>query len=569
MKRWQIGLLAWALVGPAMNSTHELLAQERLQEQPADVVIQNGKLFTPSGWFEGALAVRGDRIVAVGLPVDLDKWIGPRTQRLDAHGASVTPGFNDAHIHFLSGSLTLFQVDLSDIEPLTEVEQAIKTFAAQHPDKPWILGRGWQYGTFAGGLPHKDLLDRLVPDRPALMRCYDGHTLWANSRALEAAGITRSTADPEGGVIVRDLATGEPTGVLKEAAQKLFDDVVPQPTRSEKLDALRFGIATAHRLGVTSVQDAGVGLAELDLFEELRAADQLPLRIAFALETRPEMTSDEIEQLQTLRQRFSKLHIEAVKIFVDGVIEAHTALLLAPYANRATQGLAETEADDLNRLVEEFDRREWQIMVHAIGDGGIRMTLDALQRAQRINTDRKRARRHRLEHIESISREDIPRFGSSNIIASMQPYHANPNSNTFNVWAVNLGPDRAARAWVWKSIHDAGGRLAFGSDWPVVSLDPRLGMHTALTRQTIDGQPPGGFLPEQRLPLSAVLTAYTRGAAYAELAEEQKGTLAAGMLADIVIWSDDLAAMPVEQVRTASVMTTLYDGRVVYRAPKK
>ncbi|MGN6547353.1 MAG: amidohydrolase [Aureliella sp.] len=552
-----------------MASSRDLLADEQRAdpsaEQHADVVIEHGNLFTPAGWREGALAIRGERIVAVGSAEEVQKFIGPRTRRLDARAAAVTPGINDAHVHFLSGSLSLFRVDLTDAESLAQVEEKITAFAAEHPNDPWVIGRGWQYGTFAGGLPHKDLLDRLVPDRPAVMRCYDGHTAWVNSRALAAAGITGSTADPAGGAIVRD-ASGEPTGVLKETAQALLDKVLPQPTRRDKLEALRQGIATAHRLGVTSVQDAGVGLEELDLFEELRAAEQLPLRIAFALETRPKMTGEEIDRLHALKARFAKLHIEAVKLFVDGVVEAHTALLLAPYANRPTLGLPETNVDDLNRMIAEFDRREWQIMVHAIGDGGIRMTLDAMERAAALNTERKRPRRHRLEHIESISSQDIPRFGRLGVIASMQPYHANPNSNTFQVWAANLGPDRASRAWVWKSIHDAGGRLAFGSDWPVVGLDPRLGMHTALTRQTLGGEPPGGFLPEQRLSLETVLEAYTSGSAYAEYAEEQKGTLAAGMLADVIVWSDDLAALPVERVHTASVVTTIFGGRVVFQA---
>jgi predicted amidohydrolase YtcJ len=205
-------------------------------------------------------------------------------------------------------------------------------------------------------------------------------------------------------------------------------------------------------------------------------------------------------------------------------------------------------------------------MIHAIGDGGIRMALDAFEHASQVNPATDAPRRHRLEHIESISAEDISRFGRLGVIASMQPYHANPNGNIFNVWAANLGPERASRAWVWKSIQDADGRLAFGSDWPVVSIDPRLGMHVAITRQTLQGEPATGFIPEQRLPLKAVLDAYTHGAAVAEFAEEQKGTLASGMLADVVVWNQDLFSLPANQVHTAKVTTTIFNGRVVYRA---
>ena len=233
------------------------------------------------------------------------------------------------------------------------------------------------------------------------------------------------------------------------------------------------------------------------------------------------------------------MNIPAVKLFVDGVIESHTAVLLAEYANRPSLGLPETNKVDLDRIVELLDRRGWQIVVHAIGDGGIRMTLDAFERAQKLNPIPDRPRRHRLEHIESVSKADIDRFGRMGVIASMQPYHANPNSNIFGVWAVNLGAERASRVWVWKSIRDAGGQLAFGSDWPVVGLDPRLGMHTALTRQTLQGLPNGGFIHAQRLPLEAVLDTYTRGSAFAESTEDKKGTLAVGLLVGVGVWDQE------------------------------
>jgi predicted amidohydrolase YtcJ len=421
------------------------------------------------------------------------------------------------------------------------------------------------YGTFQGGLPNKAILDRIVPDKPAVMKCYDGHTLWVNTRALQAANITRDTPDPEGGIIVRDPVTMEPTGVLKEAAQTLMDNVIPKPTRSDKLSSLRKGMAEAHRFGITSVFDAGVDREELELYESLRATGELNLRFTFALTSRRNMSESDANQLTALRREFPRLDIPAVKLFVDGVIESHTAVMLADYANKPSRGLPETSQEDLNRIIELLDRRGWQIVVHAIGDGGIRMTLDAIERAQQLNPVPSTPRRHRLEHIESISQADIGRFGPLGVIASMQPYHANPNSNIFGVWAANLGSDRTSRAWVWKSIQDAGGVIAFGSDWPVVSLDPRLGMHTALTRQTLQGKPDEGFLSSQRLPLAPVLNAYTYGSAFAENEEGQKGALVAGSLADVVIWDRDLFSLPVDQVHTANVRMTILDGRVVFQ----
>lgn len=530
--------------------------------QTADVLILNGRLFGADAATSSAIAILGDRILAVGTDAELAKLQGPKTARIDAAGATVMAGLHDAHVHFLSGSLSLSQIDLSSADDLGEIEATIRSFVDTHPQQSVFVGRGWLYGSFPGGLPDKTMLDRLIPDRPAIMRCYDGHTVWVNSKALEAAGITRDTVAPEAGIIVRDPATGEATGVLKEAAQNLIDKVIPQPTQSERLAALRQGIAHAHRMGVTSVCEAGIGLTELDALEALRAAGELQLRYAIALEGKHRMTDDELDQLDQLKHRFDKLDIRAVKLYVDGVIESHTAALLAPYANRQTTGLPETNPSDLNRAICALDRRGWQIMVHAIGDGGIRMTLDALALAVEQNSAPANGRRHRLEHIESVSQTDIKRFGQLGVIASMQPYHANPNSNIFNVWAVNLGPERASRAWVWNSIQQSGGRLAFGSDWPVVSIDPRLGIHVALTRQTLDGQPPNGFLPEQRLPLSQVLEAYTSNAAYAQFAEKQQGLLKAGYFADIVIWDQNLFNMPPNKVHTAEVKQTIFGGRI-------
>lgn len=538
----------------------------RAPANPADLIVVNAHVFGGSAGAT-AVAVRGNQVVLVGSTNDVVALAGAATIRLDAHGATVTPGFNDAHVHFLEGSLSLGLVNLLDAETLPKVEQKIRTFAAANPTQPWVLGLGWLYGAFPGGLPTREQLDRLVPDRPAMMNCYDGHTRWLNSRALALAGITRDTPDPPGGVIVRNPRTGEPTGVLKEAANALIDRVLPVPTRDDKLAAFKAGVAEAFRFGVTSVQEAGIDSEELDLLETLRARGDLPLRFYVALRAHPDMTDREIAQFDSVKARYPHLRIGAVKLFADGVIEAHTAAMLEPYANEATRGKPVYAAADMDRIVAAFDRRGWQILIHAIGDAGIRMSLDALEKAEHANPAPARGRRNRLEHIEDVSAADIPRFGQLGVIASMQPFHASPNGNVLNVWAVNVGPERAARAWSWKSIQDAGGRLAFGTDWPVVGIDPRPGIHTALTRQTARGLPPGGFGPAQRLPLDDVLRTYTEGSAYAEFSERTKGTLAPGMLADLVIWNRDLFVVPVAQVKDASVVTTILDGHVVYSAP--
>ena len=535
----------------------------RKHSKATDTIVVNAKAYSPPDIFAEAIAIKGNKIQAIGKRADIEKLAGENTQRIDANEATVTPAFNDSHVHMFSGSESLQQVDLLDAVSLEDIGNRIRSFAIANPKKPVIVGRGWLYGFFQGGLPTREQLDVLIPDRPAVMKCYDGHSMWLNSKALAAAGITRDTKDPENGIVVRD-AKGEPTGVLKESAMSLADGVMPKLTSAEKRDAIRAGIREAHRLGVTSVQEAGIGLTELEVLDALQKSGELKLRIYIALEGRPRMTEEEIDQLDALRARFKNLSIGAVKLYADGVIEAHTAALLQPYSNKPIRGLPEFAQEDMNRVISALDRHGYQIMVHAIGDGGIRMTLDALEHAAKVNPEPTKGRRHRLEHIESVSREDIPRFGQLGIIASMQPFHANPNGNIFNVWAVNLGPERASRAWSWKSIQDAGGRLAFGTDWPVVGLDPIPGLHTAMTRQTLDGEPKGGFVPEQRLTLRDTLQAYTSGAAYAQFAEREKGSLAPGMLADIVVWDRDIFAVPVEQVKDARVAKTIFDGQVVF-----
>ncbi len=537
--------------------------------EAADVVITNARAFSADrpGRFAEAIAIRGNRIQAVGTAAEIAALRGESTHVIDARGATVMPGFNDAHVHFLSGSLALDWVQLLDAETLPQIQNRLRNFAAAHPKQPWVLGRGWLYGAFPGGLPTRQQLDALIPDRPAVMECYDGHTKWLNSKALQMAGITAASPDPPGGQIVRDVATGEPTGVLKESAQALIDRVVPQPNREQKLAALKQGVALAHRLGVTSVQEAGVGAEELELFDAVRRSGDLQIRMYVALNAASGFTATDLDKLDALRRQYADndtLRLGAVKLYADGVVESHTAALLAPYANRDTRGNPEFTPAEMNRIVTLLDGRGWQVWIHAIGDGGIRMALDAIETAQKTNLPPARGRRHRLEHIEAISAADIPRFADLGVIASMQPFHASPNQNILEVWAVNLGPERAARAWSWKSIRDAGGRLAFGTDWPVVELDPRPGMHSALTRTTAAGLPAGGFMPGQRLPLHDVLRAYTSGAAYAAFDEGRMGTLATGQLADIVIWSDDLFALPVDQEKDAEVRMTLFDGKVVY-----
>jgi predicted amidohydrolase YtcJ len=533
---------------------------------PADLVVVNGRVYPGGGAaFAEAVAVRGNQVVLVGTNQRVMALARGATTVVDARGGAVMPGFDDSHQHVISGGLTLQQALLGDATSIDGLQDAIQRFAAAHPDRPWVLGRGWTYTAVPGGLPTRQQLDEVVSDRPALMAAYDGHTSWVNTRALQLAGITKATRDPEGGSIVRDPKTGEATGVFKEHAQSLVRRLVPAWTQADRVDAVRSAVRTAHAFGVTSVQNAGDGPDEMVLFDGLRKSGDLKLRVYSAMDVEPgfsEADADRIDQVWRTYGDDPILKTGAVKLFIDGVIESHTAVMLAPYANKAVNGLPLWKVDEFQRVITMLDKRGWQVWVHAIGDGGVRMTLDAYEKASAANPAPARGRRHRIEHVETVDAADIPRFGKLNVIASQQPFHGTPD--LLGVWIPNIGAERASRGWAYGSIRAAGGPIAFGSDWGVVSMDPRIGIHTAVNRTSLDGKPAGGWLPEQKLPMTAVIDAYTSGAAHASFDERRKGTLAPGMLADIVIMSTDIFANPPERFLEAKVDTTIFDGKVVY-----
>ncbi len=546
---------------------------QRDDEGPVDLMIYNAKVYTAdgSGRFAEAVAVRGNTIFRVGSNREIKRMRRPQTTVVDAHGGAVIPGFNDSHVHFASGGLSLSRISLLDAYDAEQVAAKVRAYAEARKDDTWLLGGGWYYTAFSGGLPTRQRLDEIVPDRPVYLTAYDWHSGWANSAALKLAGITRSTPNPKNGIIVKD-AGGEPTGVLKESAMDLMRDALPKLDRGPRIDAIRAGIREAHRLGVTSVQNASGDAEEIGLWDELRLSNELKLRMYHGLSAGPGFREADADRFEETRKTFADdplLKAGAVKLMVDGVIEAHTAAMLETYSNRPTKGLPNFTQKELNRIVALLDKRGWQVWIHAIGDGGIRMALDAFEAAAKTNAAPARGRRHRIEHIESIDLADVPRFGALGVIASMQPFHANPDPSMGTVWSENIGPERASHAWLWHSIAKAGARLAFGSDWPVVTLDPRVGLHVAANRVSPSGEPEGGRLPEQRLPLTAVIDGYTSGAAYASFDEQRKGSLVKGMLADIVVLSTDIFAAPRERVLDATVEVTIFDGKVVFNRAER
>jgi hypothetical protein len=541
----------------------------------ADLLLTGGKVWTadPSRPTAEAVAVRGGRVAFVGSDAEAVRWKGPKTQVVALGGRLVTPGFEDAHLHLMSGARNLERIDLSEETTLAGLTERIRRFATANPDSPWVVGRGWVYGSFPGGLPTREQLDAVVPDRPAYMDCYDGHTGWANSKALALAGITRETKDPVNGVIVRDPKTGEPTGALKESAESLVEALIPEPTPERHYALLLQALALLNRTGVTAVQDAGWDGEEiarfLPLLERARKEGKLTVRARLTVGISPADPAPGIAEAVRLRTKYptGPIAFGGVKGYVDGVIEAHTAAMLAPWSDDPSlgQGTPRWEKATLERAVAAADREGLQVWLHAIGDRAIRMALDAYEAAARANGPRDR--RHRVEHVEAVSAADAPRFGSLGVVAAMQPLHANPDQNNADVWSRNVGPERASRGFAWRLIETSGGRLAFGSDWPVVTPDVFRGMYCAVARKTRDGKPEGGWQPQLAVTAERALRHYTIDAAFAGFAEKERGSIAVGKRADLVVLSRDLLSAPPEEILETKALLTLFEGKAVWRDP--
>jgi predicted amidohydrolase YtcJ len=539
--------------------------------QIAEILVTNGRVYTVdqrTPWAE-AVAVSKGQIVAVGKTGELARYRGPKTQVIDAGGRLILPGFVDCHIHFMEGSLGLTRVDLNDAGSVAEIQKRVKAYADAHPKEPWIQGMGWTYPTFGpSALPNRKILDEVVSDRPVFLSAFDGHSSWANSKALEIAGITRNTPDPVNGKIVRD-ENGDATGALKEAAGDLVAKFTPQPTRDERLAALRLGMKEANKHGLTRVHSAGGDFEYFDLYNELRQKNELTLRfyIAYFLDP-PQLTDHAISKIEAARKSYHDGWLSAgvVKTMLDGVVEAHTAAMLEPYTDDPSQsGKLFWEPAKYKSAITQLDRRHFQIFTHAIGDRAVRTALDAYQQA--AETNKTSDARPRIEHIETISTADIPRFGKLGVIASMQPLHAYPDDDTLHIWARDIGDERASRGWVWNSIAKDGGPIAFGSDWPVVTLNPWPGVQTAVTRQTSQGAPAEGFVPAQKLSLEETIQAYTLGAAFAGHREKTEGSIEAGKVADLIILSQDVFKIDPHQINKTEVLLTMVGGKVVYQSP--
>jgi len=533
------------------------------QGPAADLVITHARVWTVDSAHPEAqaVAVLGDRIAAVGTDAEIKAWRGPNTKVIDAKGKLVLPGFNDSHVHFVTGGSQLDNVQLNDATSVQEFIRRIAERAKTTPKGSWILGGDWDETKWTPAeLPTKEMIDPVTGDTPVFVGRYDGHMGVANSAALRAAGITAQTPDPPGGAIVRD-AKGNPTGALKDAAQDMLFKRVPALSHDERVHAVKRALAHAASLGVTSVQHMMATYDDIAVYSELRERGELTTRIYAA----PLITEYEDLGKVGIRRAFGDayLRIGAVKAFADGSLGSRTAYFFEAFSDTPNnRGLLSDEMQPPSAMLDRMlkaDAAGIQLCTHAIGDQGISMILDFYADVAKENGAADR--RFRIEHAQHMAAKDFDRFAQLGVIASMQPYHAIDDGR----WAEGrIGHDRASRTYAFRTFLDHHVRLAFGTDWDVAPLNPMLGLYAAVTRATLDGKNPNGWFPMQRLTVAEALEAYTMGSAYAEFQDKEKGSITPGKLADFVIVSEDIFKIDPIKIRDVKVLETIVGGKLVW-----
>ena len=542
-------------------------------QDTADLIFRGGAVYTVDAarsW-ASAVVVIGNRIAYVGEDHGVEAFIGPGTRLVDLRGRMLLPGFQDSHIHPGSGGISMDRVVVSGVFDRDEIFRIIEEYAAAHPDQEWIHGIGWEEGAFKpSGLPDRHMLDELVIDRPAFLRNSSGHDGWANSHALEIAGIVASSPDPPNGVIERD-ATGEPTGVLHERAMELVTRHIPDPTQSQRLDGYRRAFGELARYGITAIIDASASPETDADYRALADAGELNTRTVLCQRYSP--TGDDDDQVQNFLRRREQLNNTAVrascvKIGLDGLIEQYTGALLQPYADRPDfRGHLTVEPQRLKRLVTRLDAEGFQVQVHVMGDRAVREILDAFETAQRTNG--RRDSRHHLAHVHFPDVADIPRLRILGVAANMSPLWARGDDWETFFAPRRLGPDRSLQLLVHRSILSAGARLVFGTDWPVTSIVPFDGLETAVTRRHLGGVDPYGEIdvpwePEERILLGEALAAYTIAGAELSFDEGERGSIEVGKLADLVVVDRNLFDVAPLTIHQALVDMTVFDGRIIY-----
>jgi predicted amidohydrolase YtcJ len=533
----------------------------------SDVLFRNGRVLTIDATRPRAEAVfiRDGRIHAIGTNDELEAFRAVADQVIDLDGATLMPGLIDAHTHFLMGSQTLDRIRLAGVTTMAAMQALVAEKAATTPAGAWITGRGWDETkrTDRAALPTKEELDAVAPAHPVYLGRADGHVGWANSQALALAGIDRERTDPYGGRIVRD-ERGEPTGILLETAKKLVEDILPGPDHDSRTTALRRGLAEAARYGVTGIHDNATA-EDIVLYQEFRERGELTLRVN-TLVRGWEVPQPFLEPMIAIGARTGFgddwIKLGAIKISLDGTLGSRTAAMLSPYSDdEDNTGVFRISQEELDPIVERAHRHHIQVALHAIGDAACRMALDAIERATRAThwPDH----RHRIEHEQVIAADDMRRFPQLGVIASLQPCHA----VTDLLWVESrVGPERIGTSYAWQSFLQLGTHICLGTDWPVETLDPRVGFYEAVTRQDLDGNPPGGRWPEEALTIEQTLKGYTLDSAWAEFAEDRKGSIVPGKYADFAIFAQDPTAVAPQDLLRLEVLATIVEGWTVFDA---
>ncbi|HEX2283051.1 MAG TPA: amidohydrolase [Thermomicrobiales bacterium] len=535
-----------------------------------DLVLYNGRVRTMDDALPQAeaVAVHQGRIFAVGSNDDLDSLRRSARQAIDLDGAVLMPGFIDAHTHFISGGMSLANVNLVGATTMAEMQRRVAEKVQTTPAGGWVSGRGWDHTkrTDEVAWPTKAELDAVAPDHPVYLGRVDGHVGWANSRALALAGITKDSPDPYGGQIMRD-ENGEPTGILLETAKNLVQNIVPEPDYAAREHGLKLALEEAARFGITSIHD-NAQAEDLALYRDFRDRGDLTVRVN-GLVRGWEVDEPFLEPMIAIGARTGFgddwIKLGALKLSLDGTLGSRTAAMLEPYSDDpGNTGVFRITQEELDPIVERAHRHKIQVALHAIGDAACKMALDSFEKATKAFDWPDH--RHRIEHEQVITHRDMLRFPELGVIASLQPCHA----VTDLVWVEDrVGPERITGSYAWRSFVDIGTRICLGTDWPVETLDPRVGFYESVTRQSLDGTPPGGRWPEESLTIDEALRGYTIDAAFAEFAEDHKGSITPGKVADFVVLADDPTEIEPRKLLSLEILGTIVEGRSSYAADSR
>jgi predicted amidohydrolase YtcJ len=538
--------------------------------ETATFLFHNGKIYTLAapGQTVEAIAVQGERILFAGPEAEARKFIGDSTQIIDLQGKTLLPGFTDSHVHPVSGGLNFLECDLTGIENPDTVLARLAQYAAAHPDKDWIVGENMWLPVFPGGNAHKKFLDEIIPDRPVYVSSSDGHNAWANSKALELAGITAETPDPAKGRIERDARTKEPTGTLREEAMDLVKKLIPDYTHEQRVEALRRSLKMANSLGITNLVEASAREDYIEAYLDLAQKGELTAHVNISIYGDLSKGMDGVQPVLDLNKKYGSqatdgLRFNQVKLFMDGVVEGKTAAMHSHYAGETHSGIPNADAPTANAVIAALDKAGLQIHVHAIGDAGIGMTLDAFENARKVNGVRDA--RHHIAHLHVIGPGDLPRFGQLGVFANFQALWATlEDSYMTDMNFPFLGPERSEWQYPIGSVARAGGRLVFGSDWPVSTMNPFHAAQVAVTRRGPDGVEREPWTPQHLIDLQAVVEGYTKNGAFLTFREKDCGTLEAGKLADLIVLDRDIFNVSKFEIYNTQVTATMFRGKVVF-----